>query len=85
MAEGNAHRGGFAAALRLMGVGVVEAATTVLFGNQVHGLLELHAARIVVLGKQRWGVAVCVDEVRQGDADFGGFGEVARMLRPELI
>lgn len=66
-------------------VGVVETAAAVLFGDQIHRVLELHAARIVVLGKQRRGVAVCVDEVRQGDADFGGFGEVAGMLRPELI
>jgi hypothetical protein len=39
VAEGNAHRGGFAAALCLMGVGVVKAATTVLLVNRVHGLL----------------------------------------------
>ena len=48
----NAHGRGFAAALRLVGVGVVEATPAVGFVDFVHRMLQLHAAGVVVLCKK---------------------------------
>ena len=46
------HGRGFATALRLMGVGVVEAAPAVGFVDLVHRMLQLHAAGVVVFCKK---------------------------------
>jgi len=50
--ERNAQLRGFAGALGLVHVGVVEAAAAVRFVDCVHCVLELHALGGVVLGKQ---------------------------------
>ncbi len=51
----------------------------------VHCVLELHAAKLVVFGKQRGGVVVVVLQMGERDGDFGWVVGIAGMVVPEVV